>query len=97
MPTYEYECSKCGHQFEQFQSMRDAPLKTCPKCKGKVKRLVGRGAGLIFKGSGFYQTDYRSSSYTSGASADKPAPISDKPASGTDKPAASTDKGSAKK
>jgi putative FmdB family regulatory protein len=60
MPTYEYACPKCGHQFEQFQSMRDEPLKKCPKCgKSGVKRLVGGGAGLIFKGSGFYITDYK--------------------------------------
>jgi putative FmdB family regulatory protein len=59
MPTYEYECPKCGHHFEQFQSMRDAPLKKCPKCgRASLKRLVGGGAGLIFKGSGFYITDY---------------------------------------
>ncbi len=60
MPTYEYACPKCGHQFEQFQSMRDEPLKKCPKCgKTGLKRLVGGGAGLIFKGSGFYITDYK--------------------------------------
>lgn len=60
MPTYEYACPKCGHQFEQFQSMKDEPLKKCPKCKKTgVKRLVGGGAGLIFKGSGFYITDYK--------------------------------------
>ncbi|MES2692894.1 MAG: zinc ribbon domain-containing protein [Verrucomicrobiota bacterium] len=63
MPTYEYACPKCGHQFEQFQSMRDEPLKKCPKCgKTGVKRLVGGGAGLIFKGSGFYITDYKKKS-----------------------------------
>jgi putative FmdB family regulatory protein len=60
MPTYEYNCQKCGKTFEVFQSMKDAPLKTCT-CgkKGKVRRLVGGGAGIIFKGSGFYETDYR--------------------------------------
>ena len=73
MPTYEYECTKCKHAFERFQSMRDEPLKKCPQCAGKVKRLVGRGAGLIFKGGGFYQTDYRSASYQSGAKADTPS------------------------
>src|SRR3954468_378527 len=60
MPTYEYVCQKCGYEFEQFQSMRDAPLKQCPKCKkAGLKRLVGGGAGLIFKGTGFYITDYK--------------------------------------
>lgn len=60
MPTYEYECPKCGHTFEQYQSMIDEPLKKCPACKKTgVKRLVGGGGGLIFKGSGFYITDYR--------------------------------------
>ncbi len=63
MPNYDYECIKCRQVFEIFQNMSDAPLKTCPKCKGKVKRLIGTGAGIIFKGSGFYQTDYRSSNY----------------------------------
>jgi putative FmdB family regulatory protein len=60
MPTYEYACPKCGHAFEQFQSIKDAPLTKCPKCKKTgVKRLIGGGAGLIFKGSGFYITDYK--------------------------------------
>lgn len=60
MPTYEYSCPKCGHHFEAFQSMKDAPLKKCPNCgKTGVKRLIGGGAGLIFKGSGFYITDYK--------------------------------------
>ena len=65
MPTYAYECRKCGHQFEQFQSITAAPLKTCPKCKGKVARLLTAGSGIIFKGSGFYQTDYKKSSHAS--------------------------------
>ena len=59
MPTYEYKCRKCGHTFEMFQSMKDEPIKNCPKCDGEVKRLIGPGAGPIFKGSGFYQTDYK--------------------------------------
>ncbi len=63
MPTYEYECQKCGHQFEVFQSIKAAPKKTCPECKGRVKRLLGTGAGLLFKGSGFYITDYRKPGY----------------------------------
>ena len=63
MPTYEYECQKCGHQFELFQSIKDKPRQTCPECKGRVKRLLGTGAGLLFKGAGFYITDYRKSSY----------------------------------
>ncbi len=65
MPTYEYECAGCGHRFEEFQQISDAPLKTCPKCrKRKLNRLIGAGAAVIFKGSGFYQTDYRSKQYS---------------------------------
>ena len=72
MPTYEYECEACGHTFEQFQSITAPPIKKCPNCdKKKVKRLLGTGAGLIFKGKGFYITDYRSDSYNKAASADK--------------------------
>jgi putative FmdB family regulatory protein len=81
MPTYEYSCEKCGDTFEAVQSMRDASFRECPKelCRqtkwghGKVKRLIGTGAGLIFKGSGFYITDYRSNSYKEGAKKDAPA------------------------
>lgn len=73
MPTYDYECEKCGHRFEKFQSMSDPVLKTCPKCKGKVKRLIGAGAGLLFKGEGFYITDYRSKGYQDKAKSDKAA------------------------
>ena len=58
MPTYEYECAKCG-RFDLFQNMKDEPVKTCPKCGGNVHRLIGSGGGIIFKGSGFYQTDYK--------------------------------------
>ena len=81
MPTYEYSCEKCGGTFETVQSMRDMPLAECPKelClqkrwgHGKVTRLIGTGAGLIFKGSGFYITDYRSDSYREAAKKDAPA------------------------
>jgi putative FmdB family regulatory protein len=60
MPTYEYECDNCGHTFEEFQAMSDKPLRKCPKCaKMKLQRLIGAGAGIIFKGSGFYETDYK--------------------------------------
>jgi putative FmdB family regulatory protein len=81
MPTYEYSCQKCGQNFDAFQSMRDEPFRECPKelCRlpewghGKVKRLPGTGAGLIFKGSGFYITDYRSESYKEAAKKEAPA------------------------
>jgi putative FmdB family regulatory protein len=64
MPTYEYTCGNCGHQFEHFQSITASPLRRCPACgKNKLKRLIGAGAGVIFKGTGFYQTDYRSEGY----------------------------------
>ncbi|PIQ88329.1 MAG: FmdB family transcriptional regulator [Candidatus Omnitrophica bacterium CG11_big_fil_rev_8_21_14_0_20_42_13] len=59
MPTYEYECLKCKYKFEAFQTMNAVPLKKCPKCGKAVKRLIGAGAGIIFKGSGFYATDYK--------------------------------------
>ena len=78
MPTYDYECSDCGHAFEVFHSMSADPLSVCPECNGTVKRLIGTGAGLIFKGTGFYETDYRSTDYTKAASADKPKTESSK-------------------
>ncbi|MFH1798320.1 MAG: FmdB family zinc ribbon protein [Candidatus Omnitrophota bacterium] len=59
MPTYNYECKICAHSFKQFQSMMDEPVKECPECSGLVKRLISQGAGIIFKGKGFYQTDYK--------------------------------------
>ncbi|MDD5085772.1 MAG: zinc ribbon domain-containing protein [Candidatus Omnitrophica bacterium] len=59
MPTYEYECKKCKKTFEKFQAITALPLKECPVCGGKVRRLIGRGGGIIFKGSGFYETDYK--------------------------------------
>ncbi len=72
MPTYEYVCDDCGHEFELFQSMSDGVKRKCPECgKLKLRRLIGSGAGVIFKGSGFYETDYRSDSYKKAAEADK--------------------------
>jgi putative FmdB family regulatory protein len=72
MPTYEYECDACSHHFEEFQSMTEEPLKKCPVCKkSKLRRIFGTGAAILFKGSGFYQTDYRSESYKSAAKAEQ--------------------------
>lgn len=79
MPTYEYECKKCG-RFEHFQRITDEKLKRCPTCKGAIKRLLGSGAGIIFKGTGFYQTDYRSDSYRKGAKSDTSSVSSPAPA-----------------
>jgi len=84
MPTYEYSCQQCGQNFDAFQSMRDEPFRECPKelCRlpkwghGKVKRLFGTGDGLIFKGTGFYTTDYRSDSYKEAAKKESPAAAS---------------------
>ena len=88
MPTYDYKCTACEHRFEQFQSMKDKPLRKCPSCgKSALERLIGTGAAVIFKGSGFYQTDYRSEGYKKAAAADaKPAP--DAKPSSTDSSAA---------
>ena len=72
MPTYEYKCENCDHEFELFQPITAKPVRKCPKCgKNKVKRLIGMGAGIIFKGSGFYETDYRSENYRKAAEGDK--------------------------
>lgn len=73
MPTYEYECRKCG-VVEVFQRITEPKLKKCPRCKGAVKRLLGAGAGVIFKGTGFYQTDYRSDSYKKASKSESSAP-----------------------
>ena len=81
MPTYDYECTKCGHGFEAFHSISAEPLSDCPECNGAVKRLIGAGAGILFKGSGFYETDSRSAGYQQAKAADKPveaAPKKDK-------------------
>jgi putative FmdB family regulatory protein len=85
MPTYDYVCDGCGHAFELFQSMTDSVKKTCPKCgKKKLRRLIGAGGAIVFKGSGFYKTDYRSESYKKGAAADSGG---GEKKSGGDKPA----------
>lgn len=71
MPTYDYVCDACKHEMELFQSISEDPIKKCPKCKkNKLRRLIGAGAGILFKGSGFYQTDYRSDSYKKKAEAE---------------------------
>ncbi len=93
MPHYDYVCETCEKQFEVFQSMNDKRLTKCPEkgCKGKVRRLIGTGAGLVFKGSGFYITDYRSESYKAGAKQDgaaSAAPAAAAPAAGSSAPAA---------
>lgn len=92
MPTYEYACQKCRHEFESFQSIKDEPLKRCPKCKGKVVRKIGTGGGLLFKGSGFYITDYRSESYKKAAKSE-----SSSSTSATKTESASSTKSAAKK
>jgi len=74
MPTYDYECDACQHKFELFQSISESVKKKCPECgKPKLRRLFGTGAAIMFKGSGFYQTDYRSESYKKRAAEDKPS------------------------
>jgi len=75
MPTYEYECSACGHAFEELQAMTDKKLNKCPKCgKNKLDRLIGGGSGMIFKGSGFYETDYKKKSAPASDKKDSPKP-----------------------
>ena len=71
MPTYQYKCTTCGFEFEEFQSMNDKPLNTCPKCGGKPERIISGGAGFLFKGSGFYITDHRSKAYKEAANKEK--------------------------
>lgn len=71
MPTYEYECEDCGYFFNKFQGIMEDPIKSCEKCGGKVKKLIGSGAGIIFKGKGFYQTDYKSTKKPCDATSEK--------------------------
>ena len=85
MPTYDYKCEDCGYIFERFQNITEDPLADCPKCSGRVKRMIGTGAGVIFKGTGFYQTDYKNSCPAGGdkpKSDDKPASCDGCPCSG---------------
>lgn len=74
MPTYEYKCNVCGYQFEEFQSINAEPIRQCPQCKGSVKRLIGAGNGFLFRGNGFYITDYRSDSYKQAQKQDSERP-----------------------
>ncbi len=94
MPTYEYQCDACNHNFEVFQSITASPKRKCPKCgKMKLRRLIGPGAAIVFKGSGFYTTDYRSESYKKAAAADrKPASSSSSSGSSKKKSGAGTTK-----
>jgi len=88
MPTYQYKCPHCGHEFEEFQGISEAPLKKCPQCGKKPRRLISGGAGFLFKGSGFYTTDYRSESYKKAAKKDMeavPKPSDDKSKKSSDK------------
>lgn len=96
MPTYDYECDACGHKFELFQSINDPVQRKCPECKKlKLRRLFGTGAAIMFKGSGFYQTDYRSDAYKKAASADSGK--SEEKSKSDDKPAKSADSGGSTK
>ena len=91
MPTYDYQCDACGHRFEHFQSITTKALRKCPECgRLKIRRLIGAGGGIIFKGSGFYQTDYRSEAYKTAAGKEKPAASTSSESGGDKKPAAST-------
>jgi putative FmdB family regulatory protein len=89
MPTYEYRCQNCGHQFEELQKITDDPIDTCPKCSGKVERLIFGGTGLIFKGSGFYITDYKSNG--NGSSVNGSSKTESEPAKKSDTSSTSND------
>lgn len=96
MPTYDYKCDACGHAFERFHSMSAPPIKRCPECgKSKVKRLLGTGAGLIFKGNGFYITDYRDKSYNEAAKKDAGGGSDSKASSGDSKSSSGKESASA--
>ncbi|MBN2064470.1 MAG: zinc ribbon domain-containing protein [Sedimentisphaerales bacterium] len=98
MPTYDYKCQACEHTFEQFQPITAKPVKKCPQCgKMSVKRLIGAGSAVIFKGSGFYQTDYRSESYKQAAKADQQSGSKAETAKSESKPASDTTKSTTSK
>ncbi len=78
MPTYEYRCTSCGYEFEEFQSIAAEPLTVCPRCSGRIMRLISGGGGLIFKGSGFYETDYKRNNHVMGETKKKEEKASDK-------------------
>jgi len=88
MPTYEYLCGQCGHKFDAFQKMTDAPLNACPHCSGPLKRLIGSGSGMIFKGSGFYINDYKKGKSTEKSEKPEKNPKSGKTGETGEKPAA---------
>jgi len=92
MPTYQYRCDNCGHEFEEFQSMTEDPIDVCPKCQAKPRRLITGGAGLIFKGSGFYITDYRSAKYKADRSRDNSSATSSSSSSDSSKSSKSSGK-----
>jgi putative FmdB family regulatory protein len=97
VPTYEYECQACGHEFEKFQSMTDRPVRKCPECgRMRVKRLIGTGAGLLFKGDGFYITDYRSKGYQEAAKKDTASSASASETKKTDSSSKTTAKSESK-
>lgn len=95
MPTYEYKCRDCGEKFDEFQKINDLPLSCCPVCGGALDRLISGGLGIMFKGSGFYVTDYRSASYKKAAESEKSADMSSK--ASDSKPKADSPKGVTKK